>query len=87
MPARENPPESGRCARCHENTVLELVPCEDCKGSGHDGENRDGQLIQCLECKGQGFTLSTPCCGATLVDEGAACDEAYERGRSEGWGA
>ena len=79
-------PESGRCARCKENTVLERVPCEDCKGRGwvwNIKYNRDP--VECADCEGNGYTKSTPCCGSTLIDEGSEVDRAYDMGRDLGW--
>lgn len=76
------PELSGRCARCHELTVLERTECKGCNGTGRWPFGCD-----CPDCAGHGFTEeSTPCCGVGLIDEAEACDEAYERGRSEGWG-
>ena len=63
---------AGRCARCRENTVLERVPCETCEGSGIVLANQytNTQERPCNDCEGRGYTESTPCCSAGLVDEG-----------------
>lgn len=83
-------PASGRCARCRENTVLERQVCEACDGSGQSvqmgqSDNMDIIVRDCYQCDGRGHCDLTPCCGRGLVDEAGEIDEAYERGRDEGW--